>query len=138
MRARRILILSVDKGLAETLCRGLRGLRDPPVEIDVALTTGAALDRIRAGRVDLLIAGLPGGVGGDAIPPLPGGVPEGIPLLIVGGTPEDRPEGSVREWRVPLPLSFRLLEVVVRRVLGRPRPPGAVGTDQDPVTNVAD
>jgi hypothetical protein len=136
MRARRIVILSTDKGLAETLSRGLRDLRDPEVEIDVALSTVAALDRIRAGRVDLLIAGLPEGF--DGVEPLPGDVPEEIPLLIVGGNPGDRPEWAAGERRVPLPLSFRLLEGAVRRAFARPHRPGAVGTDRDPVTNVAD
>jgi hypothetical protein len=107
MSARRIVILTVDKGLAETIDRGLRGLGNPAPEVDVVFEARAAGERIRASRCDLLILG-PGFAEADVRAGECAGA--AIRILPVGGPP-----GVSRG--VPLPFSFGLLEAEVRRAL---------------------
>jgi hypothetical protein len=134
MTAWRILIVTPDKGLAETILRGLRDIGEPPVEVDVVFSRFAALDRVRASRYDLLIAGI--GVLGDDHES-DAGVAR-VPVLTVGGPPDADGRASRDAWRVPLPLSFGLLLTAVREALGPAGPPVPDGAGIPGVRTVAD
>ena len=101
----RVLVVARDKGLAEVIYRGLAGMPGVELEIEVALAEGAPEHLLDAGRYDVLVVGSENGR--LALPPLP----EGLPTVAVGGEPIDGIP------RVPLPLSYQLLERAVRGAL---------------------
>ena len=106
----RVLLLASEKALGEVILRGLTGMRSVDLEIDVTLSEVAARELVSERRYDLLVVGSENGL-------LDGGLlealPRDLPAMAVGG----EPNGDV--LRVPLPLSYRLLErAVVASLLG--------------------
>jgi hypothetical protein len=98
-------VVASDKALAEVICRGLAGMPGLELEIEVAFS-GDAAERLLGSRgYDALVVGSGNGhLRGPR-------VPEGLPTVAVGGDP------AVGVPRVPLPLSYRLLERAVRGAL---------------------
>jgi hypothetical protein len=106
----RVLVLQPDKGLAESIYRGLRAMASLRVDVDVALVGEVDVPGIRLDRYDLLITEHASGH------ELPGD----LPRVTVGGAPNGTPRTGRELLRVPLPLSFNLLEESVAAALSGP------------------
>jgi hypothetical protein len=116
----RILVLQPDKGLAESICRAIRSMRELPVEVDVALVGEFRIPGLELERYDLLIADrefAARGPGDTAAEGTTGVVLSAIPVITVGGPPNGTPRTGAELLRVPVPLSFNLLEESVRAAL---------------------
>jgi hypothetical protein len=107
----RILVLQPDKGLAESIYLGLRSMTSVDAEVDVALAAETALRKIRIDRYDLLI--VQQGTRDLTMDALP----HPLPVVSVGGPPNGSPRTGLELLRVPLPLSFNLLEESVAAAL---------------------
>lgn len=103
----RILVLQPDKGIAEGIYRALRSMRGLEAEIDVVLSGDVQAPGIRLHQYDLLIVeqrfGEPESAGESEFDPA-------TPVVLVGGPPSGSPRAGSELMRVPLPLSFNLLE----------------------------
>ena len=115
----RILVLQPDKGLAESIYRALCSIPGFAVEVDVALLGDVRIPGVQLDRYDLLIADR-SIAESDFVPPfmeeVSGGEPL-LPVITVGGAPTGTPRTGAELFRVPLPLSFNLLEESVRAAL---------------------
>jgi hypothetical protein len=113
----RVLVVSEAKGLAETIWRGLSGIRSFDAEIDVSLSEEGALRQIEISRYHLVVAGFENGCAEES--PLLSGLPENLPAVAVAGGSDPRRPRIGHAIRVPLPLSFLRLEEAVKSALGR-------------------
>jgi len=89
----------------------MRGLQ---ADVDVALAGDVNLPGIRLHRYDLLIVEH---TIGEAVLTEIAKLDDSTPVVAVGGPPNGSPRTGTELFRVPLPLSFNLLEESVRAAL---------------------
>lgn len=126
-----------EKAEAEVITRGLAAISRPRLEVDVALDAGLAERQLDDCAYDVLLVGLtdPTQVPafarsgpGDRPVGRRGVLPVVLPVVLVGGTPGKVKSNGV--FRVPLPLSYTLLERSVRAALDLPEREDRRGGDR--------
>ena len=104
----RILLVTEEKSLAETVQRGLSAISEVRPEVEVTLSADHARELVSERDYRLLV--LASGNGTSEAEDLVAELPDGQAVVTVGGSPNGT-NGIHR--RVPLPLSYNLLRAAV-------------------------
>jgi len=112
-------VYATEKADAEVITRGLAAISRPRLEIDVVLETNLAERQLDDCAYDVLFVGIQDPA---QVPELVASASDGLPVVLVGGAPGEVNSNGV--LRVPLPLSYTLLERALRCALALPEPLG--------------
>jgi len=118
----RILVVTEERGLAETVQGALSAISELRPDLEVTLAPERALPLIRERGYQLLV--LASEKGATEAESLVADLPEGQAVVIVAGRPN---EATGAHRRVPLPLSFNLLRDAVLAALRGDRAEGDEG-----------
>ena len=108
---------ATEKAEAEVITRGLAAISHPRLEIDVVLETSLAGRQLDDCAYDVLFVSIEDPA---QVPEFVASASDSLPVVFVGGAPGEVKSNGV--LRVPLPLSYTLLEQTLRCALALPEP----------------